>query len=134
MSMADEKMGLLYNNMGVDMFCSSAISLPGIARPFCFKEARQRGVQFSLFYPQDEDLYLTVKQGLVGGPSIIQRLHHCKNLTYIREKPCQNICRYDASAMYLWGMSREMPTGLYVRRLREDLFKLKLCIIVSLIQ
>ena len=129
MSMVVEKMRLLYKNMGVDKFCSSAISLPGIARALCFKEARQRGVQFSLFYPQDEDLYLTVKQGLVGGPSIIQRRYHSKNLTYIREnieKPCQNICGYDASAMYLWGMSRAMPTGLYVRRLSEDLFKPRL--------
>ena len=52
MSMAVEKMGLLYKNMGVVMFCPSVTSLPGIARALCFKEVRQRGVQFSLFYPK----------------------------------------------------------------------------------
>jgi hypothetical protein len=88
---------------------------------------------FSLFSEKDKDLYYTMKDNNVGGPSIIFNRYHEKDKTNIRNvemrkkgqepKPCKKIVGYDANALYLWAMMQPMPTGQYTRRLESDEFK-----------
>ncbi|WAR06800.1 hypothetical protein MAR_016758 [Mya arenaria] len=63
-----------YFQKGVDVF-KTAISVPGIARQLLFQKAREQNVNFALFDKNNRDLYDTVKQNIVGGPSIIFTRH-----------------------------------------------------------
>jgi hypothetical protein len=118
------KLQEFYKNNHIDLFKIS-ISVPGIARKMLFDSAK---CHFSLCGSTDQDLYYTIKQNIVGGPSIIFNRHHKSGETKIREgdKICQNIVGYDANALYLWALGQPMPTGCFVRRLAEDRFKPKL--------
>ena len=106
-----------YKEKNIDVFKTS-VSVPGVARKMLFNIAKENGTHFSLFSKDDEDLYRTVKQNIVGGPSIVFNRHHKTEETFIRsnaEKPCQKIVGYDANALYLWAIGENMPTGNYVR-------------------
>ena len=59
-----------YFDKNIDIFKVS-ISLPGIARQMVFECGRQAGASFALFDDSNKDLYYTVKQNIIGGPSII---------------------------------------------------------------
>jgi hypothetical protein len=90
-------------------------------------------IYFSLFTEKDKDLYYTMKDNNVGGPSIIFNRYHEKDKTNIRNvemrrknlkpKPCKKVVGYDANALYLWAIMQDMPTGQYTRRLEGDNFK-----------
>jgi hypothetical protein len=67
-----------YKREQLDVF-KTAISVPGIARKMLFQEAKRLNVYFSLFGKKHEDLYNTVKQNIVGGPSIIFT-RHCNDI------------------------------------------------------
>ena len=76
---------------------------------------------FSLFNEKDKDLYYTMKDNNVCGPSIIFNRYHEKDKTRIRDaemtkknlkpKPCKKVVGYDANALYLWAIMQDMPTG-----------------------
>lgn len=107
-----------YFERGIDIF-KVAFSAPGIARKMLFDTAHSKQIGFSLIGQRDEDLYLTFKKNLVGGPAIVFCRHQKKGETFIREsnkKLCQKIVGYDANALYLWAISQPMPTGSYIRR------------------
>ena len=80
-----------------------------------------------------EDLYYTMKDNNVGGPSIIFNRYYEKDKTRIRDaemtrtniepKPCKKVVGYDTNALYLWAIMQDMPTGQYTRRLESDGFK-----------
>ena len=66
----------------------------------------------------NRDLYDTIKEGIVRGPSIIFSHDHEKDETRIRgvvygddAKTCEKILGMDANALYLYCMSQPMPTG-----------------------
>ena len=68
---------------------------------------------------QDNDLYYTIKQNIVGGPIIIFTRDAEVGRTYIRDdlnRPCVNIVGYDANALYLDCIDKAMPCGGYVQR------------------
>ena len=81
--------------------------------------------KFSLFEQNDKDLYDLMKNGIVGGPSIIFKRYVEAGKTYIRngQKLSKKAVGYDANALYLWAISQWMPTGEYSRIESHDLDK-----------
>ena len=110
-----------YEDKNLDPF-KMAISIPGLARRTLFKVSENNNARFELFGPQDEDLFRTVKQNIVGGPSIIFRRHHKVGETRIRHgegKICRGILGEDSNALYLFALAQDMPTGSYARLTNE---------------
>ncbi|XP_046346617.2 uncharacterized protein LOC124127210 [Haliotis rufescens] len=114
-----------YFEDGIDLF-KTTMSVPGVARQKLFRESEREGVTFALFDKQNKDLYHTIKQNVVGGPSIIFTRFHKAGQTCIRSdpaKPCRRIVGYDANALYLWAIDQDMPTGPFIRRRVDNQFK-----------
>ncbi|KAJ8310174.1 hypothetical protein KUTeg_012039 [Tegillarca granosa] len=117
---AVERLQQFYFKEGIDVF-KTAISVPGIARRMLFKCAKQQKVNFALCDRNNVDLYNTIKNGIVGGPSIIFKRHAKKGITRIcGGKLCQSVVGYDANALYLWAINQYMPTGPFIRRTAPD--------------
>lgn len=120
---AVERFQAFYFEKGIDVF-KTAISVPGIARQLLFKTARAQNVNFALFDQNNKDLYQTIKQNIVGGPSIIFTRHHCAGKTLIRgQKKCISILGFDANALYLHSIGKPMPVGPFIRRRSENDFR-----------
>ena len=114
-----------YFDRNIDIFKCS-ISVPGLARQMLFESARKEGAAFSLFDTSNEDLYDAVKRNIIGGPSIIFKRYHEADKSFIRgnpQKPCKKIIGFDANALYLHCLGKEMPVGSFVRRSLNDEFK-----------
>jgi hypothetical protein len=124
---AIDKMCAYFQSRDLDLF-KDGISLPGLAMKDLFTDA---GTFFSLFRKKDADLYHTVREQIVGGPSIIFNRYQEKDKTHIRQheykepKPCKGVVGFDANALYLWALTQPMPTGFYNRRKTENNFKLE---------
>ena len=100
---AVEKMLKFYFDHRIDLF-KVAVSVPGIARRWLFQTAHDAKTSFGLVHPQDDDLYYTIKQNIVGGPSIIFTRDAEVGRTFVRNdptRPCTNIVGFDANALYL---------------------------------
>ena len=128
---AIEKQSEIYKAKRIDML-KDAISLPGLAVRWKFAETKADQFDIPLLSKINEDLYFKIKNGLVGGPSIVFHRHHEKNVTKIREldfgseaKFCKQVLGCDANALYLWCMMQEMPTGSPIRRCAVNNFKPK---------
>ena len=108
-----------YFERAIDLF-KIAIYVPGIARSWLYKEAKQHNAYFSLIAEEDDDLHHTLKQNLVGGYSGIFTRKHVVDETRLRHADgeiCQSIVGYDANSLYLRCIGQDMPCGGYVRRL-----------------
>ena len=119
---AVEKMQQFYFAHDIDLF-KVAVSVPGIARRWLFQTANAANVNFALLDHRDDDLYYTIKQNIVGGPSIIFTRDAEVGRTFIRDdptRPCSNIIGFDANALYLDCIDKSMPCGGYVRRTEPD--------------
>jgi len=119
-----------YKARGLDMF-KDGISVPGLTNKYLF-DSIPDGSFFSLMGENHKDLYESIRNNLVGGPSIVFHRYQWKDETYLRtqspdieSKPCKGIAGYDANALYLWALSQLMPTGWYIRRREENAFKLE---------
>ena len=122
---AVQKLQQFYFDRGIDVF-KNAVSVPGIARQMLFNASSKTNTCFQLFGSEDEDLYRTFKKNIVGGPSIIFHRYHKKDTTYIRknkEKVCKKILGHDSNALYLYSIGQPLPTGAYIRRLKENNFR-----------
>ena len=129
LSKAVESMRVMYKEIGVAIFSKSVISIPGVSRFLLYQTAEKKNVQFSLFSRQDRDAYMKIRKAVTGGPSLIFRRVTKAFVTYIKENPdklCKNVTCEDANALYLYCLGLEMPTGMYVRRQKEDDFKPRL--------
>ena len=121
------KMNQYFKSRGLDLF-KDGISLPGLAMKDLFHET---GTFFSLFKKNDSDLYHSLRDQIVGGPSIIFNRYQEKGKTFIRNhqiknpKQCESVVGFDANALYLWSLTQPMPTGFYNRRTAENNFKLQ---------
>jgi len=92
-----------------------------------FQTARKHQANFSLFDKQNADLYYTVIQNNVGGPSIIFTRHNCAGQTLIRgQKKVKAILGFDANALYLQCIVKMLPTGPVVRILANNDFRSEL--------
>ena len=119
---AVEKMQKFYFNQNIDLF-KVAVSVPGIARRWLFQTAHDAKNRFALLDSRDDNFYYTIKQNIVGGPSIIFTRDAKVGRTYIRDdlnRPCANIVGYDANALYLDCIDKAMPWRGYVRRAAPD--------------
>ena len=113
---AIQKMKKNYSEKGVDVF-KDDISVPGIARKLLFETSENNNTSFSLFDESNKDLYQTIKQNIVGGPSIVFHRYHSVNETLIRNMTkCRNIVGYDANALYLYCLGLDMPVDKFYRR------------------
>ena len=118
---AIEKMKVFYQEKKLDIF-KDGVSLPGLVLKYLMKSTESK---FSLFEQNDKDLYDLMKNGIVGGPSIIFKRYVEAGKTYIRngQKLSKKAAGYDANALYLWAISQWMPTGEYSRIESHDLDK-----------
>ena len=119
---AFEKMQKFYFNQNINLF-KVVVSVPGIARRWLFQTAHDAKTSFALIDPRDDDFYYTIKQNIVGGPSIIFTRDAEVGPTYIRDdlnRPCANIIGYNANALYLDCIDKAMPCGGYVQRAAPD--------------
>ena len=124
---AIDKMSNFWQERNIDMF-KDGVSVPGLTMKYLFSNIP--GTYFSLFSEKDKDMYYSMKDNNVGGPSIIFNRYHEKEKSSIRKeemrargkesKPCKNVVGYNANALYLWAIMQDMPTGQYTRRLEED--------------
>ena len=88
---AIERLRGYYFERGIDMFKIS-VSVPGLALQMLFECGRKDGASFALFDEVNSDLYRTIKQNIIEGPSIIFHRFHEKHKTFLRgdpEKRCQ---------------------------------------------
>ena len=83
------------------------------------------------FYPfckNDKNLCETIREDMTGGPSIVFTQKAVVDETFIRNSSnvCKSIVGFDASPLYPFSMSQDMPTGLYTRWLVDtDMQKFK---------
>ena len=122
---AVQKLQEFYRDRRIDIFKVS-ISVPGVARRMLFDIAKKAGATFAICDAKNADLYKTIKNNIVGGPSIIFTRHHKAFETYIRQelgKVCQRLVGFDANALYLWAIGQLMPTGPFIRRKVENEFR-----------
>jgi G:T-mismatch repair DNA endonuclease (very short patch repair protein) len=122
---AVQRLCKFYFDKGIDLF-KETISVPGVSRKMLFKTASKSKSTFSLIDHRNKDLYHTIHNNVVGGPSIIFNRTHKKDKTYIRNNtsfPCKKIIGFDANALYLWAIDQQMPAGGFIRRNRSKKFK-----------
>ncbi|XP_071805255.1 uncharacterized protein [Asterias amurensis] len=119
---AVEKMSQFYKDKNIDMF-KDGISAPGLSLRYLFQSMPGDDF-FTLIEAKHKDFYHTLKDNIVGGPSIVFHRYHEKGETKIRGgKPCEKVIGYDANALYLSCLMQEMPVGPFIRRKDEDNFK-----------
>ena len=74
------------------------------------------GKEHSRIYKQLREL------GIVGGPSIIFHRYQKAGITRIKEKDlCRKIVDFDANSLHLSCTAKEMPTGKYILREKNEL-------------
>ena len=108
-----EKMRNFYTEKGIDIM-KDAVSIPGVSLHYLLKGAIERNAEL---YAPSKEAYEMLKEAVVGGPSLVFTRYHEVGKTRIRShqytgaKMCQNILGYDANALYLSTMLRDMPCG-----------------------
>jgi hypothetical protein len=127
---AIDKMSNFWQERNIDIF-KDGVSVPSLTMKYLFSNIP--GTYFSLFSDKDKDIYYSMKDNNVGGPSIIFNRYHEKEKSFIREvearakgkesKPCKKVVGSHANALYLWAIMQDIPTGQYTRRMEEDGFK-----------
>ena len=119
-----QKMRNFYTGKGIDIM-KDAVSIPGVSLHYLLKGAIERKAEL---YAPSKEAYEMLKEAVVGGPSLVFTRYHEVGKTRIRShqytipregevitgahaKLCENILGYDANALYLSTMLREMPCG-----------------------
>ena len=108
-----EKMRNFYTEKGIDIM-KDAVSIPGVSLHYLLRGAIERNADL---YSPSKEAYEMLKEAVVGGPSLVFTRYHEVGKTRIRShqiaepKLCKNILGYDANALYLSTMLREMPCG-----------------------
>jgi len=108
-----EKMRNFYTEKGIDIL-KDAVSIPGVSLHYLLRGAVERGTEL---YSMGKEAYEMLKEAVVTGPSLVFTRYSKVDVTEIRShrisEPClcKNIFGYDANALYLLTMLREMPYG-----------------------
>ena len=108
-----QKMKNFYTEKGIDIM-KDAVSIPGVSLHYLLKGAIDRNAEL---YSPNKEAYDMLKEAVVGGPSLVFTRVHEVGKTRIRShqiaepRLCKNILGYDANALYLSTMLREMPCG-----------------------
>ena len=108
-----KKMLVFYHKKGIDML-KLKCTLPNLAN-ICLP--KPTWAKFYPFTETDKDLLQKIREGMVGGPSIVFTRKPVVNETFIRVSGniCKSIVGIDASQLYPYSMCQSMPTGFYTR-------------------
>ena len=89
-------------------------TLPNLAI-FCLHKSTS--ANFYPFAETDKDLLQTIREDMVGGPSIVFTSKAVVDETFIRNSRniCKSIVGIDASQLYPFSMCQPMQRGLYTR-------------------
>ena len=111
---------LFWKHLGVDIF-KEGISLPGISLKYAMKTT---DAKFALYGEKFKWLHSELREGVVGGPSIVFTRYHEKDVTKIRAqtlgeraKTCKAVVGVDANSLYLWAWAQDFPCGDFEVRL-----------------
>ena len=107
-----EKMRGFYTEKGIDLL-KDAVSIPGVTLHYLLRGTIEQGAKL---YTPCKEVYEMLKGAVVGGPSIVFTRYHEARVTKLRShrdapRLCKRILGYDANALYLSTMLREMPCG-----------------------
>ena len=108
-----ERMRAFYTEKGIDI-PKDAVSIPGVSLHYLLRGAVERGAEL---YSPGKEAYEMFKGAVVRGPSLVFTQYHEVRDTKIRShqtaepRLCQRILGYDANALYLSTMLKEMPCG-----------------------
>ena len=108
-----EKMRAFYSDKGIDIL-KDAVSIPGVSLHYLLRGCVERGADL---YSPCKEAYEMLKAAVVGGPSLVFTREHEVGVTKIRShriaepRFCKNIVGYDANALYLSTLLRDMPCG-----------------------
>ena len=108
-----QKMRNFYTEKGIDIL-KDAVSVPGVSLHYLLRGAVERNAEL---YSPGKEAYDMLKEAVVGGPSLVFTRLHEAGVTGIRShqiaepRLCKNILGYDANALYLSTMLKEMPCG-----------------------
>ena len=107
------KMIQFYHSKQIDLL-KLGYTLPNLANRFLHSST---DVAFFPFCEQDKEFDNYIRNWLTGGPSIIFTRYAKVGETKIRESEnvCKSIVGIDASQLYPFSMTKEMPTGLYTK-------------------
>ena len=102
------------------------ISVPGASRRLMHNNLK-KGDYFALPDVFNKDISELLRLNSTGGPSIIFNRFQSKNETFVRAGPelCQTIQAWDMNSMYLYAISKPMPTGYTIRRQEKNGFKIE---------
>ena len=109
----NQKMRAFYAEKGIDIL-KDAVSFPGVSMHCLLRGMIERVPE--LFSPCKE-AYDMLKGAVVGSQSLVFKRYHAVGETTIHPhrfsepKPCWRVIGYDANALYLSTMLREMPCG-----------------------
>lgn len=120
-----------FRTRGLDM--KSAISIPGLAIQYLF-QCKDTEAPILMFGKKNSDLYELVKSQIRGGLSMVYSRWQQVDKTKIKPeifgasaKTTQSCEGQDISGMYLSNLCRLMPTGPFIRRRKENGFRLERC-------
>jgi len=111
-----EKMRGFYTEKGIDLL-KDAVSIPAVSLHYLLRRTLERGAEL---YSPCKEAFEMLKGAVVGGPSIVFTRYHEARVTKLRShrtlqskepRLCKRIPGYDANALYLSTMLREMPCG-----------------------
>ena len=110
---AMQKKTAFYHDKDNDML-KLGCTLPNLANN-CLHEPTD--AKFYPFTEGDKNLPEKIREGVVGGPSIVFTRKAFVDETFIRKSAniCKSIAGIDAGQLYPYSMCQTMPTGLYTR-------------------
>ena len=114
------KMGKIFKNQKLDLF-KDGISLPRLTQKQIFK-ALKKGQYFTTFSKKHSHIYKIVRDGIVGGASLVFNRYKEKGKK-LKNETCQKILGFDCNSMYLWAMGQDHCTGTYRLREKKESYK-----------
>ena len=114
------KMSEIFRKQKLDIF-KDGVSLPRLTQKQIFK-ALKKGQYFTTFSKKHSHIYKTVRDGIVGGASIVFDRYKEKGKK-LKNTICQRILGFDCNSLYLWAMGEDQCTGVYRLREKKEFYK-----------
>ena len=116
-----EKMLLINEKKQLNVFKDS-VSLPGLTQRYIFRSLGED--YFTSFSETHAHIYKDLKNGIVGGPSLVFNRYQEAGVTKIKNNElCERAIGYDANSLYLNCTGLEQCTGPYRLREKSKQFK-----------
>ena len=123
-----EKMRAFYTDKGIDIL-KDAVSIPGVSLHYLLRGCVEWDAEL---YSPCKEAYEMLKEAVVGDPSLVSTRYHEVGVTKMRShriaepRICKNVLGYDANALYLSTMLRDMPYNyetaapILTQRIKEE--------------